>query len=192
MSATEWDRKLIADLAAERTGLGEPEVVGVRGLRPHTRHACWAISCTTRSAERSSGSASPRFSRQRRTRSGDLSGQEEGPSRELFASEPVRRFRQHIVQSRRCDWVVLDGRNQGRSVPLHSIAKTAYLPARWSPPLIQPISGRVSSATLAHCVNCVCRNSLMRFPRLIVQSRRCDWVVPDRCKMDEQQRSIRE
>jgi hypothetical protein len=31
MSATEWDRKLIADLAAERTRLGEPEVVGVRG-----------------------------------------------------------------------------------------------------------------------------------------------------------------
>src|SRR6516164_3641862 len=32
MPATEWDRELIADLAAERTGLGEPEVVGVRGL----------------------------------------------------------------------------------------------------------------------------------------------------------------
>src|SRR5262245_27786948 len=32
MSATEWDRELIADLAAERTGLGEAEVVGVRGL----------------------------------------------------------------------------------------------------------------------------------------------------------------
>jgi hypothetical protein len=30
--ATEWDRKLIADLAAERTRLGETEVVGVRGL----------------------------------------------------------------------------------------------------------------------------------------------------------------
>src|SRR5215472_2336723 len=32
MSATEWDRKLIADLAAERTGLGKSEVGGVRGL----------------------------------------------------------------------------------------------------------------------------------------------------------------
>src|SRR5262249_40189339 len=32
MPATEWDRELIADLAAERTGLGETEVVGVRGL----------------------------------------------------------------------------------------------------------------------------------------------------------------
>ena len=29
--ATEWDRKLIADLAAEGTGLGESEVVWVRG-----------------------------------------------------------------------------------------------------------------------------------------------------------------
>jgi len=29
--ATEWDRKLIADLAAEGTGLGESEVVGIRG-----------------------------------------------------------------------------------------------------------------------------------------------------------------
>src|SRR5215475_3716705 len=32
MPATEWDRELIADLAAERTGLGKSEVVGVRGL----------------------------------------------------------------------------------------------------------------------------------------------------------------
>jgi hypothetical protein len=32
MSATEWHRELIADLAAERTGLGESEVVGVRRL----------------------------------------------------------------------------------------------------------------------------------------------------------------
>jgi hypothetical protein len=32
MSATEGDRKLIADLAAERTGLRKSEVVGVRGL----------------------------------------------------------------------------------------------------------------------------------------------------------------
>src|SRR5215831_4497852 len=32
MSATEWDRELIADLAAERAGLGESEVVGVRRL----------------------------------------------------------------------------------------------------------------------------------------------------------------
>src|SRR5215831_9149252 len=32
MSATERDRKLIADLAAEGTGLGEPEMMGVRGL----------------------------------------------------------------------------------------------------------------------------------------------------------------
>ena len=32
MSATEGDRELIADLAAERTGLGKSEVVGVRGL----------------------------------------------------------------------------------------------------------------------------------------------------------------
>jgi hypothetical protein len=31
MSATEWDRELIADLAAERTRLRESEVVGVRG-----------------------------------------------------------------------------------------------------------------------------------------------------------------
>jgi hypothetical protein len=29
MDATEWDRELIADLAAERTGLGETEVVRV-------------------------------------------------------------------------------------------------------------------------------------------------------------------
>jgi len=29
MDATEWDRELIADLAAERTGLGETEVVSV-------------------------------------------------------------------------------------------------------------------------------------------------------------------
>jgi len=32
MSATEGDRELIADLAAERTGLDKSEVVGVRGL----------------------------------------------------------------------------------------------------------------------------------------------------------------
>jgi hypothetical protein len=32
MPATEWDRELIADLTAKGTGLGEPEVVGVRGL----------------------------------------------------------------------------------------------------------------------------------------------------------------
>src|SRR5262249_24420521 len=32
MPATEWDRELIADLAAERTRLRESEVVGVRGL----------------------------------------------------------------------------------------------------------------------------------------------------------------
>jgi hypothetical protein len=32
MAAAERDRELIADLAAERTGLGESEVVGVRGL----------------------------------------------------------------------------------------------------------------------------------------------------------------
>src|SRR6516164_259326 len=32
MPAAERDRELIADLAAERTGLGESEVVGVRGL----------------------------------------------------------------------------------------------------------------------------------------------------------------
>jgi hypothetical protein len=30
--ATEWDRELIADLAAKRTGLRESEVVGIRGL----------------------------------------------------------------------------------------------------------------------------------------------------------------
>src|SRR5262245_34944417 len=32
MPATQWDRELIADLTAERTGLGKSEVVGVRGL----------------------------------------------------------------------------------------------------------------------------------------------------------------
>src|SRR6516225_10130098 len=32
MSATEWDRKLIAHLAAERAWLGKTEVVGVRGF----------------------------------------------------------------------------------------------------------------------------------------------------------------
>src|SRR5215831_17398452 len=32
MPSTERDRELIADLAAERTGLREAEVVGVRGL----------------------------------------------------------------------------------------------------------------------------------------------------------------
>src|SRR5260221_6304396 len=32
MPSTEGDCELIADLAAERTGLGEPEAVGVRGL----------------------------------------------------------------------------------------------------------------------------------------------------------------
>ena len=32
MPSTEWDRELIADLAAERPGLREPEVVGIRGL----------------------------------------------------------------------------------------------------------------------------------------------------------------
>src|SRR5262245_59986296 len=32
MPATEWDREFIADLATERTGLGESEVVGVRWL----------------------------------------------------------------------------------------------------------------------------------------------------------------
>jgi hypothetical protein len=32
MAATERDRELIADLAAERTWLGKSEVVGVRGL----------------------------------------------------------------------------------------------------------------------------------------------------------------
>src|SRR5262249_4009432 len=32
MPATERDRELIADLAAERTGLGEPEMMGIRGL----------------------------------------------------------------------------------------------------------------------------------------------------------------
>ena len=32
MPAAEWDRELIADLAAERAGLGKSEVVGVRGL----------------------------------------------------------------------------------------------------------------------------------------------------------------
>src|SRR5262249_34060545 len=32
MPATEWDRELIADLAAERARLGKSEVVGVRGL----------------------------------------------------------------------------------------------------------------------------------------------------------------
>src|SRR5260221_125871 len=32
MAATEWDRELIADLAAERAWLSEPEVVGVRWL----------------------------------------------------------------------------------------------------------------------------------------------------------------
>jgi hypothetical protein len=32
MAAAERDRELIADLAAERTGLGESEGVGVRGL----------------------------------------------------------------------------------------------------------------------------------------------------------------
>jgi hypothetical protein len=32
MSATEWDRELIADLAAQRTGLRESEVMGIRGL----------------------------------------------------------------------------------------------------------------------------------------------------------------
>src|SRR5260370_33569556 len=39
MPAAEWDRELIADLAAERTGLGEPEAVGVPGVAaaPETR-----------------------------------------------------------------------------------------------------------------------------------------------------------
>ena len=32
VAATEWDRELIADLAAECAGLGKSEVVGVRGL----------------------------------------------------------------------------------------------------------------------------------------------------------------
>ena len=32
MPATEGDRELIADLAAERTGLGKSEMVGIRGL----------------------------------------------------------------------------------------------------------------------------------------------------------------
>ena len=32
MPATEWDRELIADLAAERARLSKSEVVGVRGL----------------------------------------------------------------------------------------------------------------------------------------------------------------
>src|SRR6478752_6004141 len=32
MPATEWDRELIAALAAERSGLGETEVVRIRGL----------------------------------------------------------------------------------------------------------------------------------------------------------------
>src|SRR5262249_17322453 len=32
MPAAEWDRELVADLAAERAGLGKSEVVGVRGL----------------------------------------------------------------------------------------------------------------------------------------------------------------
>jgi hypothetical protein len=32
MPATEWDRELIADLAAECARLHEPEVMGVRGL----------------------------------------------------------------------------------------------------------------------------------------------------------------
>src|SRR5262249_53956642 len=32
MPAAQWDRELIADLAPERTGLGETEVVRVRGL----------------------------------------------------------------------------------------------------------------------------------------------------------------
>src|SRR5262249_60375540 len=32
MPSTERDRELIADLAAERTGLGETKVVGIRGL----------------------------------------------------------------------------------------------------------------------------------------------------------------
>jgi hypothetical protein len=32
MPAAKWDRELIANLAAERPGLGKSEVVGVRGL----------------------------------------------------------------------------------------------------------------------------------------------------------------
>jgi len=32
MPATEWDGELIADLAAERARLREPEVMGIRGL----------------------------------------------------------------------------------------------------------------------------------------------------------------
>ena len=32
MPATEWDRELIADLAAERARLREPDVMGIRGL----------------------------------------------------------------------------------------------------------------------------------------------------------------
>src|SRR5215472_5604339 len=32
MPAAEWDHELVADLAAERAGLGKSEVVGVRGL----------------------------------------------------------------------------------------------------------------------------------------------------------------
>ena len=32
MDATEWDRELIADLAAERARLSESQVVGIRGL----------------------------------------------------------------------------------------------------------------------------------------------------------------
>jgi hypothetical protein len=32
MPATEWDRELVADLAAERTRLRESEVMGIRGF----------------------------------------------------------------------------------------------------------------------------------------------------------------
>jgi hypothetical protein len=34
MPAAEWDREFIADFAAERTGLGKSEVMGIRGLAP--------------------------------------------------------------------------------------------------------------------------------------------------------------
>src|SRR5215813_11082898 len=59
MPATEWDRELIADLAAERTRLRESEVVRVRGLAA-THETCLlgdvakvlAVAIATRGSDR--------------------------------------------------------------------------------------------------------------------------------------------
>src|SRR5207248_1112455 len=59
MPATEWDRELIADLAAERTGLGETEVVGIGGLAAadearllHDIAQVLSVAIATRGSER--------------------------------------------------------------------------------------------------------------------------------------------